>query len=93
MKERRVYYTEDYGDISRIKEGILIRIYYNDAGRKVVEIREPIEKYRPEHFHDNIPIYNIKEYIDSDDIDFINSLADRIHDRLDDLWCNLKDVE
>ena len=93
MNERKVYYIEDCYNIQKIKEGILIRIYNNEAGRKVVEIREPVDKYRPEHFHDNIPIYNVKEFVENDEIDFLNDMLDRFYDRLDDLWCNLKDVE
>jgi len=91
MVERRVYYIEDCNNTTKIKEGILIKTFRGEYGRKMATIREPIDKYRPEHFHD-IRLCNIKEFVESDEIRFLNDFADRIHDRLDDLWCDLKDI-
>ena len=89
MTTKKVYYIECCNDYRQIKMGYLISI--SDDGR-IATIREPVDKYRPEHFHD-IFMYNIKEFIKSDEIDFLNNMEERIHERLEDLWCGLIDIK
>ncbi len=92
MTHRKIYYIEDDENYITIKKGLLINIIKDDFVESRALIREPIDKYRPEHFH-TIPLYNTKEFVEKDEIDFLNDLAERIHERLLDLWYELEDIK
>lgn len=91
------HWTENWLEI---KFGYLIRIFEDDKNFSIItngkkkmmaEIREPVDKYRPEHFH-VISLENVKLFDEelSDEIDFLNDMSVRIHERLDDLWDLMK---
>ncbi len=93
--DKKIYYVENQ-DFNEnwitIKEGFLIKVFKDENGCKVAMIRENVDKYRPEHFHD-IYLDNIKIFEQNDEIDFLNDIAEIVHSRLEDLFYNLKDIK